>query len=837
MKRLSLFFVVFLTFCFCANVLMADEVTVGAGDQLATLPIDFHYRNTLYETIYLSSELNIGGQISGLRFYNNFYESISNVNINIWLGETLSADLTGGWITPAQLTQVYSGSISFPSGINNINITFPIPYFYSGNNLVMLVEYPWQDDYYMTSNNFYAQTVGTSRSRLTYNSNYPIDPNSPPQTGLSGQFPKTTFIYTVSGMGSLSGSVSSGGAPLENALVTVANSVLTATTAADGSYSFPYLAAGTHAVSASKLGYGEVSHTVNITENQNTAQNFILSQLPLISVSGMVTGSDEPLAGLAGATVTLSGYAFFETATDAGGLFTLPNVYGSQAYTLTVSADGYQDYVANLLLGTVNHDTGTITLSEFALPPLNPSAVESADQSYVTIDWEAPVTAEEGWLHYDSGDNFTGFGTQGNSFTVAVRFPASALADYAGTSLFAMKVWPNTGAGWNLRVWTGGNASDPGTIVVDQPFVPVLNSYNTILLDNPVPITGSEELWFGYHINGENMSHAHAGVDAGPAVHGFGNMIQWQGNWTTLLAVNSYCDFNWNIQGYAGFGPPDGLSPLLPVFLPEKAMFLSNSSSSKSGRPLTGYQVWRLQQGQENNPDAWTGLTPSPITETTLQDDDWDNLPSGTYVWAIRSVYTGGISESVFTNALEKIIPTGILTGTVRTILNLPVSGATIAAGDSTALTGPTGAYSLTLPAGTYDVTASHPNYLPGTVPGVEIVAGETTVQDFNLTLVGNEDELNPVSVTALLGNYPNPFQAGTRIIYSLKEAAPVTVSIYNLKGELVRCLSSEIKEAGDHTLEWDGKDLKDRRVPNGIYFCRLESGKNSFTRKLLKLK
>lgn len=33
-------------------------------------------------------------------------------------------------------------------------------------------------------------------------------------------------------------------------------------------------------------------------------------------------------------------------------------------------------------------------------------------------------------------------------------------------------------------------------------------------------------------------------------------MILWQDQWTTLLAVNSYCDFNWNIQGYVGLTPP-----------------------------------------------------------------------------------------------------------------------------------------------------------------------------------------------------------------------------------------------------------------------------------------
>ncbi len=68
----------------------------------------------------------------------------------------------------------------------------------------MMVYKPWEEDYSMTSNLFYAQTVGTSRSLFSYNHNTQIDPAAPPTTGVTGQFPKTGFVINTAGTGSLS---------------------------------------------------------------------------------------------------------------------------------------------------------------------------------------------------------------------------------------------------------------------------------------------------------------------------------------------------------------------------------------------------------------------------------------------------------------------------------------------------------------------------------------------------------------------------------------------------------------------------------------------------------
>jgi flagellar hook assembly protein FlgD len=75
------------------------------------------------------------------------------------------------------------------------------------------------------------------------------------------------------------------------------------------------------------------------------------------------------------------------------------------------------------------------------------------------------------------------------------------------------------------------------------------------------------------------------------------------------------------------------------------------------------------------------------------------------------------------------------------------------------------------------------------------------------------------------------------KLAFSLKNPAPVKLSIYNLKGQKVKTLSAEEKQAGFHELSWDGNDDYGRPVSNGCYIVRLQSGKQSVNRKLVYLK
>lgn len=79
---------------------------------------------------------------------------------------------------------------------------------------------------------------------------------------------------------------------------------------------------------------------------------------------------------------------------------------------------------------------------------------------------------------------------------------------------------------------------------------------------------------------------------------------------------------------------------------------------------------------------------------------------------------------------------------------------------------------------------------------------------------------------------YPNPFNPSAGISYKLDSSLPTEVSVYNLKGQKVRTLFKGNAIAGDHNLNWDGRDDKGRELPAGIYLIRVDAGKQSSTVK-----
>ena len=92
---------------------------------------------------------------------------------------------------------------------------------------------------------------------------------------------------------------------------------------------------------------------------------------------------------------------------------------------------------------------------------------------------------------------------------------------------------------------------------------------------------------------------------------------------------------------------------------------------------------------------------------------------------------------------------------------------------------------------------------------------------------------------TALLPNYPNPFNPETWIPYQLSEPAVVTLNIYSVNGVLVRTLAlgqtpAGIYQSRSRAVYWDGKNDVGERVASGIYFYTFTAGDFAATRKLL---
>ncbi len=92
---------------------------------------------------------------------------------------------------------------------------------------------------------------------------------------------------------------------------------------------------------------------------------------------------------------------------------------------------------------------------------------------------------------------------------------------------------------------------------------------------------------------------------------------------------------------------------------------------------------------------------------------------------------------------------------------------------------------------------------------------------------------------TALLPNYPNPFNPETWIPYQLSKPADVTVSIYAANGSLIQTLalgnqSTGIYESRSRAAYWDGKNALGEPVASGVYFYTLSAGDFTATRKMI---
>jgi len=89
----------------------------------------------------------------------------------------------------------------------------------------------------------------------------------------------------------------------------------------------------------------------------------------------------------------------------------------------------------------------------------------------------------------------------------------------------------------------------------------------------------------------------------------------------------------------------------------------------------------------------------------------------------------------------------------------------------------------------------------------------------------------------SLAQNTPNPFNPSTEIQFSLPRPAEVTLNVYNIKGQVVTTLVSDLVAAGVHTVVWDGTSSRGDNVASGVYFYQLKAGSFSQTRKMLLLK
>lgn len=108
----------------------------------------------------------------------------------------------------------------------------------------------------------------------------------------------------------------------------------------------------------------------------------------------------------------------------------------------------------------------------------------------------------------------------------------------------------------------------------------------------------------------------------------------------------------------------------------------------------------------------------------------------------------------------------------------------------------------------------------------------------FDTTLTAINDPLTKIfpDKFALQQNYPNPFNPSTKIAFSIPERQKLELTVFNILGQKIRTLASGTRNAGQHSVIWDGTDDFGEVVSSGIYFYQLKTRDFLKTKKMMYL-
>ncbi len=103
--------------------------------------------------------------------------------------------------------------------------------------------------------------------------------------------------------------------------------------------------------------------------------------------------------------------------------------------------------------------------------------------------------------------------------------------------------------------------------------------------------------------------------------------------------------------------------------------------------------------------------------------------------------------------------------------------------------------------------------------------------------LLGANEHVSTVKPSMLSQNYPNPFNPTTKISFNLNNNENANLSIYNVKGQLVKTLVNGHMNAGSHEVVWNGDDNNNTKVGSGVYFYRLSTPTSNEVKKMVLMK
>jgi len=292
--------------------------------------------------------------------------------------------------------------------------------------------------------------------------------------------------------------------------------------------------------------------------------------------------------------------------------------------------------------------TGFLELNandELPPPPYLFSHVSGSD---VELSWGAE-SDQGSWISHTNGIPGGGVGTAtAGTYRIASRWPADSLLPFQNLPLEKMALFASGEfSNYTLKVWRGENAE---FLVFSKDLQNLIkNQWNEILFPGSLVIEPGEDYWFGLEVDQFGEMDMSATFDAGPAVEGFGDMIDLGNGWTTLSSQGF--DGNWLLRVF-----------LLNDELPEP---LTSESTFEEPLPFKTKAVYHPISGKKSFLSGKSSLEPIGFNvyrdEVLLNDSPLnagiyldEQLEDGIYNYGVTAVYQEG--ESI---AVEKTVQVG----------------------------------------------------------------------------------------------------------------------------------------------------------------------------------
>ena len=465
------------------------------------IPQNLYWHNSIVETVYDQEWLGTDMLINAISFHAaNIGSTINDYNFEIWLGEVDIENLAGGFLDATQLTMVFDGTISVPTGDYWLEIPLDTTFEYTyAHNLVMGTVKD-DDQYYSTSDTWWTTESGTAdRSIHQYSDTTEYSIQSPPTTTLTKTtYPDVRFTYSVLAHGDVEGVITDNATsnPIDGVEVYVGNWG-PATTNALGEYLIEDIVTGMQDVTATKDGYYDFFGSVEVLADVVVTYDIGMDANLFGTLDGTVTDSDtgDPLVGAEINAISLGGYEY-NAVTDNDGYYSIVDVV-AETYDVYCA---FPNYPTGVVEDVVVVD-GAVTTVDFALEGYTYwNDFETNDGGLISDNpagWQ--------WGAFTSGPMSGYSGTNGWGTVISGNYPNGAnftldtpVPFFVESPLAEMIFWhwydiENSFDGGNVKVSADGGTS--WTVITPDIGYPGIANTANPLSGEPIFCSHNQQFW------------------------------------------------------------------------------------------------------------------------------------------------------------------------------------------------------------------------------------------------------------------------------------------------------------------------------------------------------